>query len=69
MCLECFEVLNCQCKFCDFEDVLKDEELMAKYQGCPDCGHTPEGFYNLEPWKKKSEPKEDYVEIVLEVSE
>ena len=54
---------------CDFESVLKDEELMAKYEGCPDCGHTPLGLYNLEPWKKKDEPSEDYVEIVLEVSE
>ena len=42
---------------------------MAKYEGCPDCGHTPLEFYNLEPWKKKMEPSEDYVEIVLEVSE
>ena len=69
MCSECFEILNCQCKYCDFESVLKDEELMAKYEGCPDCGHTPLGFYNLEPWKKKNEPSDDYVEIVLEVSE
>ena len=69
MCSECFEVLNCQCKYCDFESVLKDEELMAKYEGCPDCGHTPLGLYNLEPWKKKNEPSDDYVEIVLEVSE
>ena len=69
MCSDCFETLKCQCKYCDFEDVIKDEELRAKYHGCPDCGHTPEGFYSLDPWKKKNESKEDYVEIVLEVSE
>jgi hypothetical protein len=68
MCSECFEVLNCQCKYCNFESVLKDEELMANHEGCPECGHTPLGFYNLESWKKKNEPSDDYVEIVLEVS-
>lgn len=67
MCSDCYEILNCQCKFCDFEDVLKDEELKAKYQGCPDCGHTPEGFYNLEPWKQDKRSDSEYVEIVLEV--
>ena len=69
MCSECFEILDCKCRFCDFESVLKDEELRAKYQGCPDCDHTPQGFYNLEPWEKKNETTEDYVEIILEVSE
>lgn len=33
------------------------------------CGHTPEGFYNLEPWRKKNQSSDDYVEIVLEASE
>ena len=69
MCSECFEILDCKCRFCEFEAVLKDEELKANYQGCPDCGHTPMGFYNLKPWEKKNETTEDYVEIILEVSE
>ena len=69
MCSECFEVMNCQCKFCDFEAALKDEGLRAKYHGCPDCDHTPQGFYNLEPRKMKNQPAEDYVEIIMEVSE
>ena len=57
MCSECFEVLKCQCKYCDFESVLKDEELMAKFRGCSDCGHTPLGFYNLEPGKRRWNPQ------------
>ena len=67
MCSECFEILNCQCKFCDFEDVIKDEELAAKYQGCPDCGHTPISFYNLKPWNQDKKSDSEFVEIILEV--